>query len=93
MAEELWESLGNKESIFFAAWPKFDENLVKDDVIVIGVQILGKLRGELEINVADSKDDILSRAKQVESVQKWLEGKEIVKEIYVPGKIVNIVIK
>lgn len=93
IAEELWEMLGNSESIFLAAWPKYDEAMTKDDVIVIWVQILGKLRGELEINVADSKEDILSRAKQVESVQKWLEGKEIVKEIYVPGKIVNIVIK
>lgn len=92
-AEELWEMLWNKESIFNANWPKYDENLTKDDVIIIWVQVLWKLRWELEINVADNKDDIISRAKEVEWVKKWLEWKEIVKEIYVPGKIVNIVVK
>lgn len=92
-AEELWEMLWNKESIFNAKWPKYDENLTKDDVIIIWIQVLWKLRWELEINVADNKDDIISRAKEVEWVKKWLEWKEIVKEIYVPGKIVNIVVK
>lgn len=92
-AEELWEILWNKESIFFANWPKYDEEMTKDDVIIIWIQVLWKLRWELEINVADNKDDIISRAKEVEWVKKWLEWKEIVKEIYVPGKIVNIVVK
>lgn len=92
-AEELWEILWNKESIFFANWPKYDEEMTKDDVIIIWIQVLWKLRWELEINVADNKDDIISRAKEVEWVKKWLEWKEIVKEIYVPWKIVNIVVK
>lgn len=93
IAEELWSMLGNKESIFKASWPKYDENLVKDDVVIIWVQVLWKLRWEIEINVNDAKEDIISRAKEVESVKKWLEGKEVLKEIYVPGKIVNIVVK
>lgn len=93
MSEELWSKLWNKESIFFASWPKYDENLVKDDVIVIWVQVLWKLRWELEINIAESKEDIISKAKEVDSVKKWLEWKEILKEIYVPWKIVNIVVK
>jgi leucyl-tRNA synthetase len=93
IAEELWSMLGNKDSIFNASWPKYDSNLVKDDVVVIWVQVLWKLRWEIEINVNDAKEDIISRAKEVESVKKWLEGKEILKEIYVPGKIVNIVVK
>lgn len=92
-AEELWEKLWNKGSIFNTDWPKYDENLVKDDVIVIWIQVLWKLRWELEINVDDNKDDIILRAKELESVKKWLEWKEIVKEIYVPWKIVNIVVK
>jgi leucyl-tRNA synthetase len=92
-AEELWEIIWNKESIFNAEWPKYDESLTLDDVIVIWIQVLGKLRGELEINVSENKENIISRAKEVESVKKWLEGKEIVKEIYVPWKIVNIVVK
>lgn len=93
IAEELWNMLWNKESIFKASWPKYDLNLVRDDVVIIWVQVLWKLRWEIEINVNDAKEDIISRAKEVESVKKWLEGKEILKEIYVPGKIVNIVVK
>lgn len=92
-AEELWEKLGNKESIFHANWPEYDENLTVDDEVIIWVQVLWKLRGELAINVAENKDTILQKARELESVAKWLEWKEIVKEIYVPGKIVNIVVK
>lgn len=93
LGEELWERLGNNSSIHFASWPKYDENLVKDDVVVIWIQVLWKLRWELEISITEDKDSILSKARDVESVKKWLEWKEIVKEIYVPGKIVNIVVK
>ena len=93
LGEELWERLGNNTSIHFASWPKYDENLVKDDVVVIWVQVLWKLRWELEISITEDKDSILSKAREIESVKKWLEWKEIVKEIYVPWKIVNIVVK
>ena len=93
LGEELWERLGNNTSIHFASWPKYDENLVKDDVVVIWIQVLWKLRWELEISITEDKDSILSKAREIESVKKWLEWKEIVKEIYVPGKIVNIVVK
>jgi leucyl-tRNA synthetase len=92
-SEELWEKLWNKESIFNAPWPKYDEEMTKDDVIVIWIQVLWKLRWELEINVSENKDEIIAKAKEVETVKKWLEWKEIVKEIYVPWKIVNIVVK
>lgn len=92
-AEELWERLGKKESIFHASWPEYDESLTVDDEVVIWVQVLWKLRWELAINVAENKEIILQKARELESVAKWLEGKEIVKEIYVPGKIVNIVVK
>ena len=91
--EELWERLGNNTSIHFASWPKYDENLVKDDVVIIWIQVLWKLRWELEISITEDKDSILSKAREIESVKKWLEWKEIVKEIYVPWKIVNIVVK
>ncbi len=92
-AEELWEKLGNKESIFHANWPEYDEKLTVDSEVIIWVQVLGKLRGELSINVDEAKDEILAKARELESVAKWLEWKEIVKEIYVPWKIVNIVVK
>lgn len=92
-AEELWEKIGNTQSIFHANWPEYDEKLTIDDEVIIGVQVLWKLRGELAIHRDENKEIILAKAKEVESVVKWLEGKEIVKEIYVPGKIVNIVVK
>lgn len=93
IAEEIWSNLWEKSSIHLSSWPKFDENIIKDDKVIIWIQVLWKLRWKLEINVNDSKQDVISRAKEVEWVKKWLEWKEIVKEIYVPGKIVNIVVK
>ncbi|MDD2870594.1 MAG: class I tRNA ligase family protein [Candidatus Gracilibacteria bacterium] len=93
LAEELWERIGEKESVFFSEWPKYDEKMTIDDTIEIAVQVLGKLRGTIEINKDEDKESILEKAKNNSDVAKWLEGKEIVKEIYVPGKIVNIVIK
>ncbi|MDP5039118.1 MAG: class I tRNA ligase family protein [Candidatus Gracilibacteria bacterium] len=95
LAEELWERMNKQkvESIHFESWPKFDENMVVDDEVTIAVQVLGKVRGQLNISVNENKDVILAKARELESVKKWLDGKEIVKEIYVTGKIVNIVIK
>ncbi len=82
-----------KSSIFFASWPKYDEKLVLDDTITIWVQVLGKLRWEIEISVDEEQTSVLEKARNNEGVKKWLEWKEIVKEIYVKWKIVNIVIK
>lgn len=80
-------------SIFFAEWPVYDEAMTIDDTITIGVQVLGKLRWTIEINKDEDKEVVLEKAKKNEDVKKWLEWKDIVKEIYVPWKIVNIVIK
>lgn len=105
LAEELWERLQiskdnswiispiEHKSIFFEAWPKYDENLAKDDVVIIWVQVLGKLRWEIEINIEEDEKSVLDKARNNESVAKWLEWKTIVKEIYVKWKIVNIVVK
>ena len=93
-AEAFRELFGfGKNSIFFAEWPSYDEALTIDSEVTIGVQVLGKLRGEIKIAVDETQESVLSKAKANEDVTKWLEGKEIVKEIYVPGKIVNIVVK
>lgn len=93
LAEELWERLGNKTSVFNAKWPKFDADMAKDDVIVIWVQVLGKLRWEIEINIEEDEKSVLEKARANEQVAKWLGWKTIVKEIYVKWKIVNIVVK
>lgn len=93
LAEELWANMWEKESVFFSIWPKYDENLVKDDVITIWVQVLWKLRWEIEIWVDEDEKTVLEKARNNESVKKWLDWKVIVKEIYVKLKIVNIVVR
>ncbi|MDP2089986.1 MAG: leucine--tRNA ligase [Candidatus Gracilibacteria bacterium] len=106
LAEELWERITSPQpspqgegvstkyqSVFFSEWPKYDEKMTIDDTVTIGVQVLGKLRGTIEINKDEEKNLVLEKAKNNSDVAKWIEGKEIIKEIYVPSKIVNIVIK
>ncbi len=91
IAEEMWEILGNKDSVFNQKWPIYDPEKIKEDTVEIALQINGKVRDSLSINVNDEKDVVLKKAKEV--LNSRLEGKEIIKEIYVKGKIVNIVAK
>jgi len=91
MAEELWEELGHDTSVFAESWPVADKEAMKEDTVEIGVQVNGKVRGTVSIAVDAAKDDALAAAREV--IADKLEGKSIVKEIYVPGKIINIVVK
>ena len=91
--EEIWSRLGHSDTIAYEKWPEFDAEAVKENEIEIGVQVNGKVKGVVLLGVAEDKDSALSKAKAVEGVAKFIEGKTIVKEIYVPGKIVNIVVK
>lgn len=93
IAEELWERLGNTGSVAKAKWPEVDESKMKSVGAKIAVQVNGKLRGELSISAEMSKEEILETAKNIENVKTFTDGKTIVKEIYVPNKIVNIVVK
>ena len=90
ISEELWERLGGTDSVFHAAWPAYDESLMKEDTIEIAVQVNGKMRGTITVAADISKDNALAQAKEM--LGERLSG-TIVKEIYVPGKIVNIVAK
>ena len=90
IGEELWEALGGNYSVFHQTWPTYDEDKMKDDEIEIPVQINGKTRATIMVGVDEAKDSILAKAK--EAIADKLTG-TIVKEIYVPGKIVNIVQK
>jgi leucyl-tRNA synthetase len=92
LAEELWERIWKTESVFKSSWPKYDKKMVVDDTIKIAVQVLGKVRWTIEINKWEDKDSVLKKAKNNLDVAKWLEWKNLIKEIYVPGKIVNLVI-
>lgn len=93
ITEEIWSELGHKELLAKAAWPLWDEDLTIDDTISIGVQVNGKLRATIEVSVDAVQDDVLQLAKAQENVQTHIADKTVVKEIYVPGKIVNIVVK
>ncbi len=93
LAEELWEKLGGQPSVAEQPWPKFDPTKLVRDVVKIVVQVNGKLRGDVEVPVAATAADIAALAKAHERVSPHLAGKTIVKEIYVPGKILNIVVK
>ncbi|MCE1274486.1 MAG: leucine--tRNA ligase, partial [Chlorobiales bacterium] len=93
ITEELWETIGNGPSISGANWPVFDPELAKDDVVTIAVQINGKLRGTFETSVQSTKEQLLDEAKKVESVVKFLDSQIIIKEIVVPGKLVNVAVK
>lgn len=92
LSEELWELLGGKTTLTYSSWPKYNEELAKDDTITVAVQVNGKLRATLEVEPSISQDEILKMAKSDENVAKHLVG-TLVKEIYVPGKIVNFVVK
>lgn len=91
--EELWEKLWNKTSVFFAKWPEYNEKMTIDSEIVVVISVNWKVRDEIKVSKDMQKDEIMSIAKETEWYKKWTENKEIVKEIYVPGKLINIVVK
>ena len=93
VGEEIWSIMGHDSTIAFESWPSYDAEAVKENEIEIGVQINGKVKGTVMLGVTEDKDSALSKAKAVPSVAAAIEGKTIVKEIYVPGKIVNMVVK
>lgn len=93
MAQSLWESLGKTGLIVDARWPVVDESALVKSEIELMVQVNGKLRGKIETSAEADKETILAAAKADESVQKFIDGKEIVKEIVVPGRLVNLVVK
>ena len=93
LSEEIWSSLGKNSELTFSSWPKFNPNLVKLDMRTIGVQVNGKRRSEIEIYDEDSESTVLKKAKDDKKVLSHIEGKVIIKEIYIKNKIVNIVVK
>jgi leucyl-tRNA synthetase len=92
VAEELWERLGHTESITYAPWPKFDEAKLARDVMTIAVQVSGKLRASIDVPADAAEADIIATAKAQPKVQEFLAGKPIKREIYVKGRLVNLVV-
>ena len=92
ITEELNEQIGY-QPICESSWPEYDEEKTIDDKITIGVQVNGKLRGEVLVNTNEEESSVKEKVLNIENIKKYLEGKEIVKFIYIPNKIVNIIIK
>jgi leucyl-tRNA synthetase len=93
LAHELWEMLGEKGNLLKAPWPKYDAALAKEEELEIPVQVNGKLRGLIVVPADAAEDFVVERALADEKVQSAIAGKQIVKKIFVPGKLVNIVVK
>ena len=93
ISSELWQQLGNDNFIEESGWPKWNEEFLKTSEIQIVVQVNGKLRGKIKVSTELEKQQILEKAKQEENVAKFLADKEIVKEVFVPGKLINFVVK
>ena len=94
ITEELWNKvLGHKDTISYEKWPEYDESKLVETTFDIAVQVNGKLRGTITINIDDSEDVIKQKALDNENVKRHTEGKEIVKVIVIKNKIVNIVVK
>ena len=89
-AEEMWEQLGHSETVFRAGWPTYDESAMKDDEVEIPVQINGKTRAVISISAEATKEEAIAAGKA--AIADKLTG-NVIKEIYVPKKIVNIVMK
>ena len=94
MAEEIWsEVLGKQDLVSLQSWPEPEERFLVEDSVTYGIQVNGKLRADITLPKTDSKEDSLAAARAVPNVAKYLEEGTVVKEIFVPGKIIGFVVK
>ncbi|SFC74231.1 leucine--tRNA ligase [Ruminococcus albus] len=93
IGEEIWSIMGHNDTIAFEKWPTYDEAQLIEDTVEIVVQVNGKIKAKLNIAKDEDKESVLAKAKADEAVAKVMEGKNVVKEIVVPNKLVNIVVK
>ncbi|HMN01411.1 MAG TPA: leucine--tRNA ligase [Geobacter anodireducens] len=92
VAEELWESLGHQGGVEAAGWPSYDPDATVEEELLIVVQVNGKLRGKVTVAVGAGEEQVKAAAFADDKVKPWLDGKQIRKAIYVPGKLLNIVV-
>lgn len=93
LGEEIWARLGRKHSVFEAQWPTVDERWLHDEVVEIAVQVNGRVRARLDIPNDFSAQQAIEAAKEHAEIRDWIVGKELLKELYVPGRLVNLVVK
>ncbi len=93
ITEEIWQRLGHTDELAYRKWPEYDEAKTLDEMIDLPIQVNGKLRANIDIMKDASNDEVKTQVHNCEKIKSYIEGKEIVKEIYVPNRIYNIVIK
>ncbi len=93
LTEEMWVENGFEDMLNLTKWPQYDDNKCKDSAVEIVVQVNGKIRARLNVPVDISAPDAIALAKEQDTIQKEMDGKTIIKELYVPKKLVNIVVK
>ena len=93
LAQELWELIGETNELTYQGWPDYDKDLVISDEIIIPIQINGKRRSEILISANESESEVIAKAKSDDKIVSYLKNTTIIKEIYIKGKILNIVIK
>src|SRR5699024_10423383 len=91
ISEELWERLGNGNTLTYETWPTYDEAKLVEDEIEVVLQVMGKVRSKINVPRDISKEKLEEAALKDETIQEWIEGKTVRKVIVVPGKLVNIV--
>lgn len=93
IAEELWEKMGNKDSITKEKWPEYDEKIIKEDKFDLIIQINGKVRDKVNVNVGISEEEALKLARESKKIEKYIDGKKIIKIIMIKDRLLNIVVK
>ena len=93
ISEELWRFLEHSDTISYQPWPKYENKYLTRKTVVIPIQINGKVRDKIEIYINQSKEEVLRTAKESNNISKYLKESEIIKEIYVPNRIINFVVK
>jgi leucyl-tRNA synthetase len=93
MAEELWQALGHRKTLAYEPWPRYDESLLVESTLELPVQINGKVRSKITVPADADNGAILLAAKTDPKVAEYMRGKDTVKEIVIPGRLVNIVMK
>jgi leucyl-tRNA synthetase len=93
VCEEMWERLGKGRSIYFESWPKWEEELLQTERIVLPIQVNGKVRGTVEVPAEASEEEIKEEVLKLERVRKYLEGKQLKRFIVVPKRLISIVVE
>ena len=92
IAEELWEMLGHKDGQWTVGWPQFSEDLARDDEVEIVIQVNGRVRGKLKVSAGVSEEEVVAAAQADPAAAPHLAGKQVVKRIFVPNKLLNLVV-